>query len=320
MTRPLNVAVALAIVLALLGYMLTFTVRFNETAILTTFGRVGEGGVVNPPQPDGRPGDEAGIRFKAPWPIQQVVRTYDTRVQVLETNLEQAATADGQTVAVRLYVAWRISDPLAFYKRLGSVPEAIRTIQSRTRDSFSVVGRYRFDQLSNSDPRELRLAEAEAAIQDRVQARLDEGGYGVRVEEVAIKRILLPASVSGAVVARMVSERERLAAEAQVEGETAAQTLRDESQRTAGIIDSFARTQASQIEAVGRQRAAEFVTRFAADPEFAIFLARLDAIRQAFGRRTRFILGADFPLLQALDGESGGGGSGPTTRPMADVD
>ena len=334
MKRLLNVAIASVILLALLGYMLTFTVRFNQTAILTTFGGAGDNSVINRPGPDGRPGEQAGIHFKLPWPIQQVARVYDTRVQLLETALEQASTADRQSVDVRLFLTWRISDPLAFYKKLGSVQEAQTTLNARARDSFNVIGRYDFDELTNVDPAKLKLGEAERAIKERVQDRLDEIGYGITVQEVGIKRVLLPASVNAAVTSRMRAERQRYATAARVEGQTESNQLRQTADTQAGIIAAFADRRAKQIESDGRQRSAEYFTRFSQDQDFAIFLAQLDALRQSLSRRTRFILGTDkppFTLLNGLGGLGGlGGGSGggsqppPTTRaavpPMADVD
>ena len=43
------IAVGLLVALALLLYMVTFEVRFNQTAVLTTFGKAGPGAVKNEP-------------------------------------------------------------------------------------------------------------------------------------------------------------------------------------------------------------------------------------------------------------------------------
>ena len=318
MTRLLNVAIAAVILLALLGYMLTYTVRFNETAILTTFGSAGANSVVNAPGPDGRPGEQAGLHFKLPWPVQQVARVYDTRVQIIETALEQASTADQQSADLRLFVTWRISDPLAFYKKLGSNQEAVNALQARTRASYSVIGNYTFDQLTNEDPAQLKLTEAEAAIKRSIQDRLPEIGYGITVQEVGIKRVQLPTSVNAAVVARMRAERQRIATAAQAEGLTESETLRRGAETQAGIISAFADRRAKQIEAEGRQRSAEYFTRFSQDQDFAVFVAQLDALRQALARRTRFILDTTKPPFTLLNGLTGGGPS-PTTAPAADA-
>ena len=322
MPRLLNVAIAAVILLALLGYMVTYTVRFNQTAIVTYFGSAGDASsVINAPGPDGRPGEQAGLHFKAPWPIQQVARVYDTRVQILETKLEQAGTSDTQTVDLQLFLTWRISDPLAFYKKLGSNQEAVSTLQARARASISVIGNYAFDQLTNVDPQKLKLGEAEAGIKRSIQDRLDEIGYGITVGEVGIKRILLSGTVNSAVIARMQAERQRYASAARAEGQTESETLRATANTQAGIIASFADLRARQIEAEGRQRSAEYITRFAQDQDFAIYLAQLDALRQSLSQRTRFILDTTKPPFNLLDGLLGSETSqtAPATRPTADA-
>ena len=314
MKRLLNVSIAAVILLCLLGYMLTYTVRFNETAILTRFGAADESGVVNAPTADGGPGDQAGLHFKWPWPVEQVARVYDTRVQVLESALEQASTSDTKSVDLRLFLTWRINDPLAFYNKLGSVQEAQNTLQVRARDSFGVIGGYTFDELTNVDPTKLKLAEAEAKIKSRIQDRLDEIGYGLTVQEVGIKRILLPTSITAAVEARMRAERERIATSARVQGETASRTLRSTANSNAAIIASFAGSRASRIQADGNARAAEYFARFAEDQDFAIFLAQLDALQQALSQKTRFVLDAENPPFNLLKGLLPNGAA-PATRP-----
>ena len=91
MKRNGSMAVGLAVAVGLLLYMVVFNVRFDEAALVTTFGRAAEGSVLN------ADGKGAGWYLKLPWPVQDV-RRYDTRFRVLETSPEQQQTRDKQMV------------------------------------------------------------------------------------------------------------------------------------------------------------------------------------------------------------------------------
>lgn len=302
MKRAVNLIVAGAILFALLGYMITFTVRFNEAAIVTTFGSVNEGGVYNAPDPATGIGKEAGLHFKWPWPISQVARKYDTRLQVLENVPEQHLLKDSQTITLNTYITWRISDPLKFYKKAGTRSDAVEALNTSLQAARGQVGQFTFDELTNPDPAKLKLEELEDQLLQQVQSQLSGLDLGVTVEDVGVKRLMLPEMVTQVVTQRMISERQRLAAAAQAEGEEAAQTLVQQAESQAGLIQSFAERAASDISAEGRQRAAEILARFAADEEFAIYLLQLRTLEETLGRKTTFVLGTDMPPFDLLRG------------------
>ena len=295
MNRYLNIAGALLLIILLVSYMVTYTVRFNEAVIVTTFGSTGDGSVKNAPQPSAetvRTGGESGLHFKWPWPIQQVAARYDTRVQVTEGALEQANTRDKQSVIVRVYLTWRIEDPLQFYKQVGTTAEAEQALRTRIRDSQSLIGDYTFDQLANTNESQLRLEELGDRMKERIQARVDELSYGIRVEEVGVKSITLPGPVTQSVFARMRQERTTLADVASNEGQADRQALESEANNQRTIILSFANQQAARIRNQGDQRAAEQYTQFAEDQELASFLAEMEMLRRVNQNRVRFFIDA----------------------------
>ena len=320
MKRGLNIVVALALIALLVGYMVTYTVRFNETVVVTTFGAADASGVKNAVAADGRAGSEAGLHFKLPWPVQRVAARYDTRVQVGEGVLEQITTADGQSVVVRFNTRWRVADPLEFYREIGSVDEAGRVLQVQARNALNAVSEYRFDELVNPDPRRVRLAELSQAVRARVQGQMAD--YGVEVLDVGVKTLALPGQVTRAVVERMAAETAAQADRALVEGQAEGRKLESEARATSDTLLSFAGRAASDIRAEGDQRAAALATRVAEDEGFAIYLSELDAIRQALGERTTFVIDADrlYPFTRlgeilrggGQDREADGGGTAET--------
>lgn len=302
MKRTVNLIVAGAILLALLGYMVTFTVGFNEAAIVSTLGAVNEGSVYNAPDPDTGLGNQAGLHFKWPWPVSQVARKYDTRLQVLENTMEQQQLKDAQTITINTYIAWRISDPLTFYKKVGSRTAAVDALNLSLQDARGQVGQFTFDELTNPDPAKLKLQDLERQMLQRIQAQLEQLDLGITVEDVGVKRLMLPAMVTEVVTQRMRSERQRLAARAQAEGEAAAQTLVQQAESQRALIQSFAERAASDISAEGRQRAAEVLARFAADEEFAIYLLQLQTLQETLSRKTTFVIDTSMPPFDLLRG------------------
>ena len=300
--------IGLLLLLLLLAYFVTFTVGFNEVVVVTTFGRADDKSVY---RGDAREDAGAGnLHIKWPPPIQMTHR-FDQRVKIMEDRLEEQQTADKKSIIVSTYVAWRIDDALAFFKTLRSEEAANDQIRARLRDARSIIGRFTMDELTNPDPERLKLAEAEQAIRQKLQDELSAQNYGVRIESVGIKRIILPQVVAQKVFEQMSKKREALAQAARSEGGAEAQTIRSNAESAAKRILSFAQSRAQSIRAEGARDAAQYYQAFAENEEFAIFLTKLDTYRQVFGNNATFI----------IDAKQGGLGSefyhGPAGMPPA---
>lgn len=299
-----SMAAGILVVLVLLLYMVSFTVRFNEAAVVTTFGKAGDGAVKN------ADGEGAGLYWKWPYPIQDV-RVFDRRVQLHETRLEQMTTRDNHTLIVTAYVAWRIGDPLAFFRSLGNVTDGQKQLEARLREANAIVSRYRFDELTSTDPQLLKLSEVEEKIKTRLQEELGAQGYGIQVETVGLKRLGLPEDVSKTVFTRMRETRERMASTARSSGDAIASKIRSEAESQARIIQAFADRRAEAIRAEGDAAAAEYYNVFEKSEDFAIFLREIEALRKTLKQNTTFLLDmetAPFDLLK------------PDARPMPKQD
>jgi len=281
------VILGLVIILALAAYMVTMQVNYNEVAVVATFGEVDAADAVVRGT-DGQGRWFGNLHLRWPWPIQKV-RTYDARVQVFDTRLEQILTADGRTIIPSVFLAWRIEDARAFYKQLRDVEQAERQFEARLRNALTVLSRYRFDELAASDPTQLKLGEAEQAMQRAIQQSVDEAGYGVTITAVEIRRNLLPAEVTEEVFNRMRAVREKLATNAIATGESQASNIRSEAESAREIILSFARLRADQIRAQGVADAIDAYAVFERDPEFAAFQQKLDTLREALSNQATII-------------------------------
>ena len=279
---------------ALLAYMCTYVVRYDQTAVETTFGRAASDAVKTEP----------GIYFKAPAPFSQVT-VYPRKAQLLEDELQQFQTADKKSVVIRSYVLWTIQDPFKFFKRLRTVEQAEDALREQAGNLTAVVSRFRFDELVNVDPEAVKLDEIQAAITDQLEANIASQDYGIEILRVGIRRLVLPESVTENVYAAMRSNREAEAANARQEGESRARQITSEAESTRDRILAFANTTAEAIRTEGRRDQAAQFSEFAADEDFAIFLRRMQVLPQILGNNSTFVLPAGDALLRDLFNTTG---------------
>ncbi len=281
-----TVILGLVIILVLGLYMITFQVDYNQITVVKTFGKADEASVYFGSPDRATAGVVGNLHFKWPPPI-QTTATYDARVQLLESRLEQMQTADKKTVIPSIFVAWRIDDPLAFYKAVRAVKEAQKQLLARLRDVKTVISEYTFDELTNADPAKLRLGEAERRMRDQLQAALQSPrDLGITIQAVGIKRLVLPEGVTEKVFERMRNTREAIAERARAEGAAAATGIRGRANSARDLIMNFAAKRADEIRARGIEAAAEVYKQFEQDVEFAQFLRKIKALREILAKQS----------------------------------
>jgi len=94
------IAVAVLVILAM--NWCAYTVRWQEKALVLTFGKVSH--QVETP----------GLNWNLPW---QTVVKFDGRIQTFKPKARQIQTKDKQTLIIETYANWRISDVKVFYER-----------------------------------------------------------------------------------------------------------------------------------------------------------------------------------------------------------
>ena len=179
-TILLGVAVTIVLLLAIVTYQVPQT----ESAVVTTLGRI------EPVSP------APGLHFKWPYPFQKV-HYFDARTRCFDGNagkLEETSTADGQNILIGTYVNYRIADAQLFFKRLERIGEAEKQLNSWMRDARNaVIGRYAFNQLINTAPEKMKLAEIVAEIKDRLTKTA--APFGLEIESVGINAINVPPAI-----------------------------------------------------------------------------------------------------------------------------
>jgi membrane protease subunit HflC len=290
-----NIAITIFIILiiATLGlYLISFQVRQTESCLVITFG--------NP----GRQITEPGWYFKWPFPIQQVVK-YESRMKVYTTETEETLTADGSPIIVSTYIAWKISNPLDFYKATRKImnPEE-ELLKSRIRNTQNnVIGQHNFSEFINSDASKIRFKEIEEEMLGNLQKAVAAADYGIEIKTLGIKQLKVSEAVSKKVFDRMKSERNRQAQDIITEGNAAVVQIAERARSISEELTVAAQARAKEIMGEGDRAAAEFYRLLDADPELAKLLRALEALPVMLGKNSTYVLTTDmdpFQLLQKI--------------------
>jgi len=284
------------IVLALASYMFTYTVRFTEVGVLTTFGKAGEGSIKTEP----------GLYFKWPYPFQSVTK-YDTRIRIVQARKESQQTADDRQLVVEAYCTYRVVDPRQFFSRFSSAGDRAadhfkfaedNTLRAALRGSLAETSKFKIDELFSTSPDGSRVPELESRMASVIRGSGNESmraKYGIEVVSAGISGINFPASTSRAVFERMESERDRRSTELTSSGEAEAQEITASAEANAAIIKSFAEQLASEKRARGELEAAQYVKQMSDEPGFAEFLRAMEFLREAVAKRVTLVVGSDWP-------------------------
>ena len=222
-----------------------------------------------------------GLHMKIPfvdsvWKHQRGYQVYELK----RGQVEEMQTADDIQLLVSTFVVWRVGDVYQFYKRIETTPRAEKRLDEIVRNSRSnVVGRHPLDHFINVEEEELQLEQIEQEILEEVRSIAMEE-YGIEIKFIGIKHLGFPQSVTQEVEKRMRTERESKADEILAEGEKLASQIRTEADAEAETILIDARTEATRIRGEGDEVAAEYYSAFSASPELAIFLRKLEALRE----------------------------------------
>jgi membrane protease subunit HflC len=286
------------VVLVVVAYMTTYTVRFTEQAVVTTFGKADAGSVIEAP----------GLKFRIPYA--QRVTKYDKRARFLETKPETIGTADQKQLVVTAFLTWRIADPLKFYQRYSGQGDreeshyraAENDLKSQLRSAMQELSKARMDELLTARGTESKVGEVES----RLLARMASGGesgahlaeWGIEAVTTGFTSIKFPKDTTEKVFDAMKANRAAIANSTISQGTSRAETIRQAAQADASRITAFADRLAKNIKVKGEIEAAEYLKQMNEEPELAVFLKNMEFMREAFSKQTTFILPTSMPGMQ----------------------
>ena len=289
--RALAIIGAALIGAGILALSSLFIVGQTEQALLLQFGRVVH--VIKKP----------GLKFKIPF-LQNVV-FFDKRLLDVEPPPEEVIASDQKRLVVDTYTRYRITNPLLFYRTVGSEDAVRERLIAMVSSSLrQVIGK-----VPLSDLLSVRRAAIMHTIRDEVRDKAKS--FGIEVVDTRIRRADLPTQNSEAIYARMNSERQQQAALYRGEGAQAAQTVRANADREVTVILADAQRQAQELRGQGDAAAtAIYAKAYGQDEQFFAFYRSLQAYRHAFaGKNTSFVLSPESKFFRFFQGWAGSAAS-----------
>ena len=264
-----TILLGLIVAAVFLMAIFTYQVQENERALVITVGKIsGERG--------------PGLHLRWPLPIQEIVK-YDIRQRCFDGtvgNLEETMTADEKNVIVGIYTIYSIKDLSKFKNAAKSLASAEEYLSNRMRTAKgAIVGKYRFDQMINTDPKKMKLSQMEEDMYKLIAPDVMER-YGIEVVKVGIRTISVPEKISGETAAVRVKQR----------GNVEAENIKTKANQMKREEITKAEAKAKELMAAGDAKAAEFYSVFNKNPELAAFLRKLDSLKRILGTKTTLIL------------------------------
>ncbi len=279
------VTIVLTALLAILFFSSTYTLKENEFGLIKEFGKV----VTTK--------SEAGLYFKKPF-IQSVMKL-PKEEQLYDLASSDVITSDKKSMIADCYVIWQIEDPLKYYQTLKSTSNAESRIDVLVYNSMkNVISSTKQDEVIQGKDGTLSIK-----IMENLSGKNSADQYGISVNSVEMKLLDLPSDNKDAVYSRMISERNKIAAQYTAEGESQAQQIRNDVDYQVRVILSDAQKDAKSIIAEGEAEYMKIIQAAYNSPErkdFYQFLRGLDATKASLTEGTMVIIDDEYKIIDNL--------------------
>ena len=266
----------------------TFITKEDEYKLIRQFGKVDR--VVS----------EAGIGFKMPFV--EEIDTLPKQILLYDLPASDVITKDKKTMIADSYVLWKIVDPLKFAQTLNSsIGNAESRINTVVYNSIKNV----ISSLSQTEVISGRDGELADTIMNNIGTTMDQ--YGISLLSVETKRLDLPSDNKTAVYERMISERNKIAAQYTAEGDSEATVQENSTDKEVSIMLSNAEAEAAAVVAQAEAEYMKILANAYSDADrrsFYEFIRSLDAAKASLkdGDKT-LILPKESPIAQIFIGE-----------------
>jgi len=150
------------------------------------------------------------------WPVIQTMSKVDIRVKAVDVPLQETITKDNVTAKINAVIYYKVSDSARAILEVENFRYAVSQLAQTT--MRNVIGELELDEL---------LAQRDAAA-GRIKEIIDKATdpWGIKVEAVELKDVILPDDMQRTIGKQAEAERERRAVIIKAEGEfTAAHKL-----------------------------------------------------------------------------------------------
>lgn len=281
MMKIIKYATAIAVVLVLFWFGFTTVVREGSCAVILRLGAVREQVT------------EAGLYFKLPWPF-ETVKTYDARLQCLESDSLETTTKDKRNVILQSYVIWKIDDPLLYHNSVGATDSVNKYIKDQVFSATnSTLGGYELVNLVSLEEQKIKIDDIQKEIFTRVRDNCKKS-YGIDITDVSILRLSLPETNLQSVFEQMSADRQKDIDIILANARTEANKITTDADAEAAKIRADGVKEAAQIKAQTETDVAKIYAQAqSANIELYKFLKDLDTIVASVNESSVLVVKAD---------------------------
>lgn len=281
-TRLIIAAVVVVALVVLLGECL-FVVKQNEYGIVWRFGAVAD------------VKEEPGLYMKTPFI--ESTSSLPKNMLLYDLPISDVITADKHSMVLDSFALWRIKDPQLFIESLsGSVSTAESRINAIVYNALKTV--------ISSENQESIISGRDGRIVGLVMKNIGSSfdRYGIEMLAVETKTLDLPDDNKEAVYARMISERNNIAASYTADGDAEAKRIRNDADKQVKILLSEANAKSEMLRAEGDAEYMRILSEIydsEEEADFYTFMISLDALKNSMtGEEKTIVLDKDSPLAQ----------------------
>lgn len=306
MTARITTFLFLLVPVFIIGYLMTYIVQEGEQAVITQFGKPVD--YV----------DEPGLKFRIP--LIQTVQKLEKRLLPWDGAPENMQTRDKKRIFVDCWARWRISDLEKFYTTMrterggqkildDNIDSGVRNVVAR-HNLIDLVRTTNDDLIYETDELERTATERDTVKTGREKIELEilnslQGDlmsqYGIELVDVHIKRVNYDQQVRANVYERMRSERTRVARLFESEAEEERNRIKGLTQKELDSIDGLMKQKSAEIRGKADAEVIQMTAEaYGQNPEFFIFLQKLEVYKKAMQSDTSLILSTDSDLLSLL--------------------
>ena len=298
------VIVAIALLIVITNSL--FTLREGESALVQRFGRIESVymRVVSDTvraqieyYPEVSVYEGTGLKFKVPF-IDHVIK-YPSKLILYDSPPREVLTLDRHRLYFDNTAQWRIDNPLLFYRAYNNIDGAKERIDDVLYSEMRIsVGRLNsYVIISDRETSGQMLLDMADAVSEKFVEQ------GISVVDIRIKRTDLPSETYTSIYTRMITERQRVAAENRAQGERTLLEVRSETDRSVITITSQAERDAEVVRGEADSEAARIYNEaYSRDPDFFEFYNLLDTYRQTVGSGSTIVVPLDSPFAKFLLG------------------
>ncbi len=304
--RRVVISIFAVVVVGILFLVLcTFVRRPYEKVLLNRFGSI-----VDEPQQT-----RLAYNWYFKWPTDGLTRI-DTRLEMYTSPLQEVVTAGSESISVRTYAAWRVVDPVKFYRTTGASDAKAKAIMGQKISGLvqSKLANHRLDEIFNMDESKVHTAEIESEVADEVThgskdptapdghtAGIED--QGLEIVQIGFSRMAFPPANALYVYQRMAAERNEQAQKYKSEGDSQAMALKQQGDTEATKIKSEAVKQSEEIRGQGDRQALQILAGVQKSPsarDFYQYWKSMEFVKTSLAKNTIIVLPTDTDWLKSL--------------------